>query len=209
VPVLKEAKLLYGDRAKGTNKTPTPHLRLKALINFLRERKEGKINENKSTETLYYELKSTARKVVDDMFNDLKKKGMDIVGMSFSQVGKIDTSIQDKYCLVLEKKALDDNGIALHLCIEMWAAELLITGILKNKQVGIGKKSKFDSRYGSSSSALTSSAVVSGSSGSHSSSIQNNENEADLLENQASDVSDIEEESEVQSGFRYDICDNI
>jgi hypothetical protein len=204
VPVLEEAKLLYGDRAKGINKTPTPHVRLKAFINFLRERKKGKMNENKSTETLYYELKSTARKVADDMFNDLKKKGMDIVGMSFSQVGKIDTSIQDKYCLVLEKKAFDDNGIALHLCIEMWAAELLITGIMKNKQVGIGKKSKFDS-----SSALTSSAVVSGSCGSRSSSIQNNENEADLLENQASDVSDIEEESEVQSEFRYDICDNI
>jgi hypothetical protein len=58
----------------------------------------------------------TARDVVQTMIKELKNTSEYVDNMSFKDIAKIDTSIQERYCLILEKKALDENHIDLHLC---------------------------------------------------------------------------------------------
>jgi hypothetical protein len=57
----------------------------------------------------------TARDVVQTMIKELKNTSEYVDGMSFKDIAKIGTSIQERYCH-LGKKALDENHIDLHLC---------------------------------------------------------------------------------------------
>lgn len=130
--VLPEAKSRF--QPKGTNVTPPPTLRLYELIKYLKYMNGiTQVLSDKDVQNSYLDLKEIARGVVKDMVKEEKKKSLDVSTMSWSQLGKIDTSIQERYALLLEKRALD-VGYDLHLCVEMWAAKLLLSEVLKNKK---------------------------------------------------------------------------
>jgi hypothetical protein len=140
-----------------TKKNATPHAakRLKSLVRLLEERKRNTTVTDVEVNDLYNQLRMTARDVVQTMIKELKKTSEYVDGMSFKDIAKIDTSIQERYCLILEKKALDENHIDLHLCKEMWGAKLLITAVLKNKNNGLKSKASI-STASMSASGLTS-----------------------------------------------------
>jgi hypothetical protein len=133
-----------------SNTTPHPAKRLKSLVKLLEERKRNATVGDEEVNDLYNQLRMTARDVVQSMVKNLKKTGEYVDGMSFKDISKTDTSIQERYCLILEKKALDENKIDLHLCEEMWGAKLLISEVLKNKRL---KSSSTTSSLASRSSA--------------------------------------------------------
>jgi hypothetical protein len=75
------------------------------------------------------------RNVMQSMIKSLKKTGEYVDSKSLKNIGKINTSIQERYCLVLEQKALDENKIDLQLCKGMLGAKFLICEVLKNKRL--------------------------------------------------------------------------
>ncbi len=128
--VLEEAKVRYQQKATKTNVTPSAPLRLYALLKHLKYIK-GQQNEltDDDVQPQYNTLKYLAR----DVLKDMERANINIVGKTWSEIGEEDTSIQERYALLLEKRALD-VGLHLHLCVEMWAAKLLLSEALKNKK---------------------------------------------------------------------------
>jgi hypothetical protein len=194
--VVDEARDIFALKVNKTNVTPPPSIRLKSLLRLLNRRKDLQSElTDEDVDALYDDLKKTTRDVMDDMIKDLKKKEIYVAGMSFSDIGKADTSIQESYCLILEKEAWDRHQVELYLCREMWAAKLLITEALRNRNKALNKKKSSSSVSFASSFGTSLSASSFGASLSASSLTQNNLN-----------YDEVEDESQGNdSEFRYGI----
>lgn len=70
LPLLISFSSIFSSNSSISEQLRTTRTNFRRSVDFLRERKEDKINENKSIETLDYELKSTARKVVGEPKNN-------------------------------------------------------------------------------------------------------------------------------------------
>lgn len=99
--------------------------------------------DDKQVSGAYSTLKELAREVVSDMLKH--EKNVDLVGMSWSQIGKVDSSIHDRYALLLEKRASSKLKLDLFLCQGMWAAKLLLSEALKNRRTVSSRSSLAES----------------------------------------------------------------
>lgn len=107
---------------------PSPMLRLLGLINYLKKEKgiTGLLIDDELNKHDYSILKTVARKVHDDMANDLYKQlksdGKPLVLPRWTEVP---LDLKTKYGFMLERAALD-HGFMLSRCTNSWAALLLL-----------------------------------------------------------------------------------
>lgn len=126
--VLPESRQGYDGRAP-----PIPR-RIHALLNYLKridQRNDNQSISRKDNENLYHCLKVFARRIRRSLFDSRH----DLRGVSWKQLGEKHLSLQKQLCLELEKTARDE-GIDLHLCVEMWGADRLLFEAFR----GYGKK---------------------------------------------------------------------
>lgn len=116
--ILPEARQGYDGR------TPSIPRRIHALLSYLKridERNDNQSIRRKDNDNLYHCLKVFARRIRRSLFDSRH----DLHGMSWKQFGEKHLSLRKQLCLELEKTARDE-GINLHLCVEMWDADRLL-----------------------------------------------------------------------------------
>jgi hypothetical protein len=125
-----EAKLNF--TGKKSNVTPPTKTRILALLNIFK--KEIGITDlnlfHDSVMQDYKVLQSLARTTHGEMSQELK---MTSSNSQYQPVwSEIPSSIKDRYCLILERKALS-FGFPIHRCKKFWAADRLLFEVHKNR----------------------------------------------------------------------------
>lgn len=117
------------------NSYPGPLLRLLGLVNHFNKEKNvtGLQIDDKRNRQDYRILKTVARKIHDDMvdeiYKELKNKKKSVVLPVWSQVS---SEITSKYSYRLEKAAAQ-HGFPLSRCQDSWAARLLLSETHKHR----------------------------------------------------------------------------
>ncbi|KAI9332558.1 hypothetical protein BD770DRAFT_403129 [Pilaira anomala] len=117
------------------NSYPGPLLRLLGLINHFNKERDvtGLRIDDERNKQEYRILKTVARKIHDDMvdeiYKELKSKNKSVVLPVWS---KVSSEITSRYCYKLEKAAAQ-HGFPLSRCQDSWAARLLLSETHKHR----------------------------------------------------------------------------